>query len=276
MASRTSRSDGVVKSAAARSQPRGAANGEAGRLLWWRLGIGCVVLLFWELAGLLTGSRWISLPSLVVVRLSEWAVGDLYLHIWATISEMSIGLLAGATFGVVSGMVLGRSPATKTILQPLLMIFYSVPLIAVAPLLIVYLGIDMAPKVALVAFVTSFVMLSTTMSGVEEMDNDLVEAVQLMGARKREVFMSVVLPSTLVWVIAGLRVALPNALVSAAVGEMLAARQGLGFLLIDAANQFDMVSLYAALSLMLIMGLLVSMLTDKLESLFLRWRSAGS
>ena len=95
-----------------------------------------------------------------------------------------------------------------------------------------------------------------------------------MGSTRRETFQKVVAPACMAWIIGGIKTALPYALVAATTGEMLAARRGMGFLLSDAASQFDMTSLYAALFILMLLGLAVSETASWSERHLLRWRHA--
>jgi NitT/TauT family transport system permease protein len=105
-------------------------------------------------------------------------------------------------------------------------------------------------------------------------DTDLIAQVELMGSTRIETFRKVVTPACMVWIIGGIKTALPYALVAATTGEMLAARRGLGFLLSDAASQFDMTSLYSALFILMLLGLLVGEAANWTERHLLRWRHA--
>ena len=243
-------------------------------IILWQIAVGVVLLSGWEAIGCLYGSEWTSRPSLIAVRLLSWLQGDLYIHVATTLTEVATGLVAGAAFGVLAGLLLGRSPVTAGILRPIVVAFYSVPLIALAPLFIMFFGLDMLPKMVLVSIVVFFLLFFNTFAGAGSVDHDLIAQVELMGSTPRESFQKVVAPACMAWIIGGMKIALPYALVAATTGEMLAARRGLGFLLSDAASQFDMTSLYAALFVLMLLGLAVSETAAWCERHLLRWRHA--
>ena len=243
-------------------------------VLGWQCAIGFALLVGWEAAGRLTGSSWISQPSLVALRLGDWLSGELWRHLWTTLLEMFAGLAIGVSAGSLAGLWLGRSPVIATILRPMILAVYSVPLISLAPLLILWFGIDMAPKIVLVTLLVFFILFFNTYSGVRAVDADLIASMQLMGAAPRELFLKIVLPACMAWILSGIRTALPYALIGAILGEMLAARQGMGFLLTRAASQFDMTSLYAAFVVLMAVGISMSQLFVRIESRALRWRHA--
>jgi sulfonate transport system permease protein len=243
-------------------------------IVLWQLAVGIALLAGWEAVGRLHGTQWTSEPSLIVAKLAQWAQGDLYIHFLTTLTEVITGLFIGSAFGILAGLLLGRSPLLSVILRPIIVAFYSVPLIALAPLFIMFFGLDMLPKMVLVTIVVFFLLFFNTFAGATSVDPELIAQVELMGSTRREKFQKVVAPACMAWIVGGIKTALPYALVAATTGEMLAARRGLGFLLSDAASQFDMTSLYAALFILMIMGLVVSEIAASSERHILRWRHA--
>jgi sulfonate transport system permease protein len=133
----------------------------------------------------------------------------------------------------------------------------------------------MLPKIILVSIVVFFLMFFNTFSGVETIDNDLVISLQLMGASPHEVFAKAVLPASMAWIIAGIKIALPFALIASVTGEMLAARAGLGYVLNQAAQQFDMTAIYAVLAILMAVGIIVTEVAARLEGWLLRWRNTN-
>jgi NitT/TauT family transport system permease protein len=243
-------------------------------ILLWQVAVGILLLSGWEAVGRISGGVWTSRPSLIAVKLAAWLQGSVYPHIATTLTEVVIGLVLGATVGVLAGLVLGRSPIAAGILRPIVVAFYSVPLVALAPLFIMFFGLDMLPKIVLVTIVVFFLLFFNTFAGASSVDRDLIAQVELMGSTRREKFQKVVAPACMAWIIGGIKTALPYALVAATTGEMLAARRGLGFLLSDAASQFDMTSLYAALFILMLLGLGVAETAAWGERHMLRWRHA--
>ena len=242
----------------------------------WQIGLGIALIALWEAAGRATGSPWINRPSSIGARLAEWFQGEIYAHLGYTIAELCIGLVIGTTLGVLAGLLLGRTRFTGAVLRPLIVACYSVPLVSLAPLFIMFFGVGMLPKIVLVSIVVFFLLFFTTFSGAQTIDGDLVASLRLMGAREREVFAKVVLPAATAWILAGVKIALPYALVATITGEMLAARGGLGFLLTQASQRFDMTSIYAILVILMVLGVLVSELAARLETWLLAWRPANA
>jgi NitT/TauT family transport system permease protein len=259
---------------ASQESARGDAAPRSDYIVIWQIAVGIAFLGAWEAFGRLHGSEWTSQPSLIAARLVEWVQGDLYLHFATTLTEVVVGLVIGSAFGTLAGLLLGRSPVLSVILRPIIVAFYSVPLIALAPLFIMFFGLDMLPKIVLVTIVVFFLLFFNTFAGATSVDHDLIAQIELMGSNRREKFQKVVAPACMAWIVGGIKIALPYALVAATTGEMLAARRGLGWLLSDAAGQFDMTSLYAALFILMLLGLAVSEIAASSERHILRWRHA--
>jgi NitT/TauT family transport system permease protein len=243
-------------------------------IVLWQVAVGVLLLGGWEAIGRISGGMWTSRPSLIAMKLALWLQGSIYPHAATTLTEVVIGLLVGSLLGVLAGLLLGRSPIAAGILRPIVVAFYSIPLVALAPLFIMFFGLDMLPKIVLTSIVVFFLLFFNTFAGASSVDRDLIAQVQLMGSTRREMFQKVVAPACMVWIIGGIKTALPYALVAATTGEMLAARRGLGFLLSDAASQFDMTSLYAALFILMLLGLATSEAAAWGERHLLRWRHA--
>jgi NitT/TauT family transport system permease protein len=243
-------------------------------IVLWQIAMGIVLLGGWEAVGRISGGAWTSRPSLIAAKLAVWLQGSIYPNVATTLAEVISGLAIGSLLGVLAGLLLGRSPIAAGILRPIVVAFYSIPLVALAPLFIMFFGLDMLPKIVLVSIVVFFLLFFNTFAGASSVDHDLIAQVELMGSSRRELFQKVVAPACMAWIIGGIKTALPYALVAATTGEMLAARRGLGFLISDAASQFDMTSMYAALFILMLLGLLVSELAASGERHLLQWRHA--
>ena len=241
-----------------------------------QVAVGAVLLLAWEVAGRLTDSHWIARPSLIAGILSRWLTGDLYMHVLVTLSEMAAGLVIGGTLGIFAGIVLGRSPVVAAILRPIIVALYSVPLIALAPLFIMFFGIGLLPKIVLIAIVVFFLLFFNTFTGVTAVDEELIKALQLMGSSRLEELSKVVAPGCMVWILSGIKTALPYSLVGAVTVEMLASQRGIGFLLSQAAGRLDIAAMYAALVVLMLLGVLISEAGASFDRWMLRWRTDAS
>jgi NitT/TauT family transport system permease protein len=219
---------------------------------------------------------WTSQPSDIYIRLSEWiSRGTLWLHLLITLQEMVIGLVIGSVVGIALGFLLGRNLALARLLDPFIMAIYSIPKLALAPLFILWFGVGLEPKIVLVSTACFFLLFLNTYSGVRDVDRELVDIIRLMGASQRDLLFKVVLPSASPWILTGLKAAVPYSLIGAVVGEIMASNRGLGYLLIHAQGQYDTAGVFAAIIVLMVMGLLLNEVVNRSENYLLRWKSAG-
>jgi len=242
-------------------------------LLLTQLALALTVLGAWEAYGRVHGEGLTSMPSLVGARLLSWAGDDLYIHVTVTLAEVLAGLTLGTAAGVSLGLLLGRMPNAGELARPIIVAMYSVPMIALAPLLIMLFGLDLLPKIVLVTLVVFFLLFFNTFSGAQAVDEDMVSSLRLMGSNSLEDFRMVIAPGSLIWIIGGIKVALPYTLVAATTAEMLASRRGLGWLLVQSSSQYDITGVYAVLAILTVLGLVISESASQLEQWLLRWRA---
>lgn len=144
---------------------------------------------------------------------------------------------------------------------------------ALAPLFILWFGIGLSMKVILTAAVVFFLVFLNTYSGVRNVSREQLTILRLMGANERDLLGMVVLPSALTWVFTGLRLSVPYALIGALVGEIIAANRGLGYLLSDAASQFDTAGVFAALVGIIVLALILNTAVRQAERLLMPWKT---
>ncbi|MCH6159443.1 ABC transporter permease [Streptomyces marispadix] len=237
-----------------------------------------VLLATWELTGgSLFDITFTSKPSAIFERLGEWwADGTLWTHSWVTIQEIVYGFLLGAVAGALAGFALASAQLAYRVLDPFVMALYSIPKVALAPLFIVWFGIGMHMKVLLAAATVFFLVFLNTAAGVREVDRGLIDAVRLMGGSRREIARKVVLPASMTGVLTGLKVAVPYALIGAVIGELVASNQGLGYLINDAAAQFDTAGVFATLVVLSVIAGLLNVFVGLIGRRVNRWKPVES
>lgn len=246
------------------------------KLFLLRLAILVGFLALWEIAsGWLIPVFFISRPGDVFQVLVRWiGNGDLFYHAGITAAEAFLGFLLGAAGGMTLGLLLGRARYVADVLDPFIMAFYSLPKLALAPLFILWFGIGMEMKIILTATICFFLVFLNTYTGVRSVSNDLVAILRLMGAQERHVVAKVVVPSAITWVFAGLRISVPYALIGAVVGELMAANRGLGFLLSNAAGNFNTAGVFAALAAIIALAALLNYAVSVASRIAMPWESA--
>lgn len=237
-------------------------------LILTRLLILAVALVAWELAsGRLVSRFWLSSPSGILATLWKWILdGSLWRHFQATLLAMGLGYVIGCCAGIGAGLLLGFLPRVQRVLTPYLSGLFALPKIALAPLLVILLGIDIPSKVALVAVTVVFLLLYSTLDGIRDVDRDLVQALTLMGATRREIVRKVLLPATLPWIFTGMRIAVRYALTAAILGEMIAANRGVGYLIEANAGLYNSTGVFAAVFVLVIFSVTVTELLTRAES----------
>jgi NitT/TauT family transport system permease protein len=242
----------------------------------WLIRVAILVVLLggWELSsGTLFSPFFISSPIAIVTTLWEWIQsGRLFSHAAITIIEAVSGFVLGGLIGMTVGVILGQSRLLAEILDPFIMVFYSLPKIALAPLFVLWFGVGIDMKIILTATVVFFLVFLNTYTGVRNVSRELIAILGLMGASRRDILVKVVLPSAVTWVFAGLRLSVPYALIGAIVGELIAANQGLGYLLADASGQFDTAGVFAALVAIVILAMLLNLTVKAFEKRAMPWR----
>jgi NitT/TauT family transport system permease protein len=237
---------------------------QVGGIQLGRIAIVVALLAVWEfISGRWVDEFWISKPSAIWEVLWGWiSSGDILIHLQVTLTEMILGLVFGAVGGIAVGFVLGRVEWLAKLLDPIVTAIYSLPKVALAPLFILWFGVDLASKVVLTAVVCFFLVFYNTYAGVRDVDKDLVDVVRVMGGRRSDLLLKVVLPSAAAWIYTGLRLAVPYALIGAVVGEIVASNKGLGFLLARAAGTFNTAGTFAALFILMLIGTLLNFMVD--------------
>jgi NitT/TauT family transport system permease protein len=188
-------------------------------------------------------------------------------------TEMTLGYLIGGLSGIALGVLFARWRLAADIFDPFFTGLNSLPRIALAPLLVIWFGIDMASKVVLAATLVFFLTFFTTLSGIRNVDQALVDVARLMGASDRQIFRYVMLPGAAAWVINGLKMSLPYALIGVIVGEFLIASSGLGYRLNLYSTSYNTNGTFAMLLVMMALMMGLNALMGLLERHALRWRA---
>jgi NitT/TauT family transport system permease protein len=193
---------------------------------------GVVVLGGWQLASAALGLKfWISSPSAIFSLAITWMTdGFIWHHIQTTVEEVAVGFAIGAVVAVIGAFAAYNWPGAFRVVNPYVTALYTIPKIALAPVLIIVFGIGLWSKVALVGTTTAFICFYQCYSGLNAVPRDLTDQVRLMGASRLALYRDVLVPASRQWIILGLRLAFPKAFSAAVVGEIIASSEGLGYL----------------------------------------------
>jgi NitT/TauT family transport system permease protein len=235
-----------------------------------------LLLALWQVGSMVLGVYWLSTPwataSRFVVTLFN---GELIRQSSYTIEESFLGALIGGVPAVILPFLLRRSPILVSILDPFMVGGYGAPKLALAPLFILWFGIGLESKIALVASVLFFIVYFSTLTGVRALDAKLVQMAQLVGANERQVARHIVFPGAVPNIFAGFRIGLPYAIGAAVITELISSNRGLGYLVQVGAMNFDTTQCFVAIIAATIIVLGAGWLVDATERLLLRWRPSS-
>ena len=245
-----------------------------GRLMVWRLVVGVAILGAWELfSGWTFDSFWLSQPSEIAAWLWEALLsGQLLNDLRLTFTATAYGYAIGAVAGLAAGMALAQSEAAAMVLRPFIMAIYGIPRIALAPIFILWFGIALTSKVMMAAMMTFMLVFFNTYEGVRAADMDLRNVARVLGAGRWQLFRYVTLPNASPWIIAGLRISIPQALVAAVVAEFIASIGGLGYRLMETTSSLDTPGTMAGIVVLMTIVMVLNAVLDRGEARILRWR----
>ena len=227
----------------------------------------------WQICSMQWGLHWFSSPLKTTNRTIELlGNGDLLYHTAYTAKAALYGFLVGGIPGLLLPFALRRSPVVNAILDPYLAAGYGVPKLALAPLFVLWFGIDLEPKVALVASLVSFLVFFSTMAGVQAVNAQYVNMARVVGASERDIARHIVWPGAIPYAFAGFRIAAPYSIGGAVVGELISSNRGLGYMIQAGATDFDTTTVFVSLFTLTIIVVIINWLVANLERWLLRWR----
>lgn len=234
-----------------------------------------VLLSAWQLAsGHLLDEFWISKPTKVAKQLYDWfADGSIYNHLWITCQETAYGFLIGTVVAVFAGLVLGMNRSLGRIFDPFLNSFYGLPKYALAPLFVLWFGIDIKMKITFVVVVVFFDVFWNTFAGVRSTPRSLLDVLSVMGAGRVQRARKVILPGALPYIYVGLKIGLPAAFKAAVVSELIASNRGLGYLLLKGSSTFDVTAVLSGVILVAAMCAVLNEVLNRTEERLMRWKT---
>lgn len=230
------------------------------------------VLLGWELVVRLFDIPAFLLPGPVAIAGAFWESSGLLLeHALPTAGEALVGFFCAAVGGVLSGLLINRSPLAERSLYPWLVVSQTLPIIAIAPILVTWFGYGPAPKVMVVTLFCFFPITVATVDGLRAIDPDLIRLMRSFGASRWRIFSMVEVPGVLPFLFGGVRLAVTYCVIGAVIGEWVGSSEGLGFLMIQDKAQFEIPRLFAEISLLSVMGVSLFLLVALAQRLLAPW-----
>ena len=231
------------------------------------------LLLLWQALVSLSGTPAYILPGpLPVAKALATHLPILGPHLATTVTEILLGLVLGVLLGASTALTMIISPLLKRWMLPILVISQAIPVFALAPVLVLWFGYGMASKIAMAVLIIYFPVTASFYGGMQRTDPDLLDLARIMGARPLAILRSIVIPSALPAFAAGVRVATAVAPIGAVVGEWVGSSGGLGFYMLHANARMQIDLMFAALTLLACVSLLLYFLIDRLLDRLIYWQ----
>jgi NitT/TauT family transport system permease protein len=233
-------------------------------------------LVLWELIGLyvVKNALFLATPSASIKAMGQmWAQGMLQNAMWVSGEEFVMGFVIAVVAGILIGLACAASENVSLVLTPWISGFYASPIVALAPLLILWFGVGIWSKVAVVVSLVVFPMIINTETGIRHADPQLVEAARSFGATRAQIFALVALPCAAPFILAGLRLGVGRGLIGVVIGELAGARGGLGYLINNAGQTFNMPQMFASVIVLAVAGIVLTAAFGRLEAILVPWKT---
>jgi len=193
-----------------------------------------------------------------------------------TLTEAMAGFVLGSTVALAGAVLMAHSRVLERSLLPLAILVKVTPIVAIAPLFVIWFGFGMMPKILITALITFFPVLVNGITGFRSVDPGAMDFLRSINASRREIFLTLRLPSSMPYLFSAFRVSIPLAVIGAVVGEWFSADRGLGSVIIVAHSNLDMVTLFGAIVTLAIMGIGLTLAVSVAEKKALFWHESSS
>jgi len=235
---------------------------------------GAFLLIVWQSASQWTGPEAVSSPLLVAQQLFRWmSDGVLSANAGYTLLAALLGFFIGGLPGLALPFALRRRPFLTAVLDPFIVVGYGLPKVAFIPLFIIWFGIGIWSKVALVASVSFFLVFFSTLEGVRAVDPRLLRMAKVSGATEAQLLRTVVWPSAVPFVFQAIQITLPLSIGGAAIAELISSNRGLGYLIQFSAANFEITGALTAVAALALIVALTNIGIDKLHQRLLFWKN---
>jgi len=236
----------------------------------WALRCAVVVVVIggWQLGtqlGFVNAFFWSSPVLIWQKAITQFTSGTLLSDIGYTLSAAILGFIFGTLIGTVLGLSFWWSKIYLKTAEPFVIMFEAIPKLALAPIIVLVLGLGMQSKVVLATAMVMAVQALNASAGVRTVDRDIVRMMYSLGASRGKVFRSVVIPSTLPWIISGLRVTIGLALAGAIVGEFIGSNHGVGRLIVYAGSTYDIALIWVGVFVLAALSVLLYVIVGYIE-----------
>jgi NitT/TauT family transport system permease protein len=252
----------------------GPAPSMRGRIWLVRLASIALVLGLWEYFGHHINPLFMSYPSAILKAAAALiADGQLLDALESSLTTLLIGFATASAAGIVLGLLIGRYRLVDAATDWLVNALYATPLIAIMPLVILWFGLGDMAKLFIVTILAVFPVLINTAAGVRNVPSTLIDVGAAFAANERQVFLKIILPATLPYMMTGLRLGIGRAIIGMVVAEFFTAITGLGALIVKFGNQYDTASMFVPILTLMLLGVALTALVRRAEIMLTPWCS---
>lgn len=233
-----------------------------------------LLLALWEWYAADKSIGLIAPPSRIAEAAYRLVVVDqaLIVALAGSIGNMMVGMALAIAVGIPLGVLMGRSKLIENVLDPYVMFLYVLPSVAFVPVLVVILGIDIKLRLALIFLSAVFPLMINTIAGVKNVDSELVDGGRSFCASELQIMRTIILPASVPFIFAGIRIGFSAAWVGAIVAEMTAIITGVGGLLLESASRFRTAEVFVAIFGIMIIAVAIQVVTSRVERWLTPWR----
>ena len=234
-----------------------------------------IVVVGWEIFGHQINPLFMSYPSAIAkAAVGLAASGELFTALQSSLRTLLVGFILASAIGTALGLLIGRYRIVDAATDWLVNALYATPLVAIIPLVTLWLGLGDAAKLFIVAILAVFPVLINTAAGVRNVPSMLIDVGDAFAANERQVFLKIVLPAALPYMMTGLRLGIGRAIIGMVVAEFFTAITGLGAMIVKYGNAYDTASMFVPILLLMLMGVGITSLVRKIESMIAPWRAS--
>lgn len=232
-----------------------------------------VVIGAWEVLGRQVDPLFMSYPSAILVAGAQMiATGELQTALMSSLQTLITAFAIAAVLGVSIGLLIGRYKTVDAATDWLVSALYATPQVAIIPLVILWFGLGNGAKVFIVTVVSVFPILINTTAGVRNVPAQLIDVGNAFAASERQIFMKVIVPSALPYVMTGLRLGLGRAIIGMVVAEFFTAITGLGAIIVKYGNQYDTASMFVPIFVLMLLGVVLTIALRRTEEWIAPWK----
>ena len=240
----------------------------------WPLSILLGLVLAWETwVRIADTPRWMLPPPSAIIESFRTDYGLLLRHTRVTLIEVLLGFGLALIAGLLTGIMIDSSRILERAIYPLIIASQTIPMVALAPLMLIWFGYGLVPKILITALVGFFPIAVNTVDGLRSADREVIALLRTMGATRWRRFTIARVPAALPLVFSGARVAITFCVIGAVFAELVGSSEGLGYLMQRAASQFQTARVFASIVILALMGIGLFALISLIERLVLPWRA---